>query len=43
VLPSLGVDAAAYGSENRGILLDLGRCNLGTADKLIRALEEESG
>jgi hypothetical protein len=40
VLPSLSVDAAAYASKSPDVLIELGRCSLEVADKLIEALLE---
>ena len=39
VLPSLGVDAAAYGSESTEVLVDLGRCRVEVAGRLAGVLE----
>ncbi len=43
VLPSLGVDAAGYCDEYPTSLIDLGRCNIETANKLSDALERAKG
>jgi hypothetical protein len=39
VLPSLGVEAMAYGDEKPVCLIDLGRCTVETAGKLIAVLD----
>ncbi|MFG2225930.1 hypothetical protein [Streptomyces sp. NPDC048644] len=39
VLPSLGVEAASYGYERAGVLVELGRCNLDTASRLIAVIK----
>ncbi|MGW6202365.1 hypothetical protein ACWF9B_01735 [Streptomyces sp. NPDC055089] len=42
VLPSLRIDPLSYAGEDPVALLDLGRCNLDTALRLTRALEEKA-
>jgi hypothetical protein len=39
VLPSLRIDPVSCAAEVPGSLIDLGRCNLDTARKLVAALE----
>jgi hypothetical protein len=40
VLPSVWVESAAYGDEGTHPLIELGRCNLSTARKLIAVLRK---
>ncbi|WP_235865069.1 hypothetical protein [Streptomyces cacaoi] len=42
LLPSLQVDLSSCADELVGPLLDLGRCNLPTAERLIAALDDGS-
>lgn len=42
VLPSLTVEAAAYGDKTPQPLLELGRCNIQMARKLTAALRREA-
>ncbi len=43
VLPSLSVEPMAYGDENPDPLIDMGRCNLRTARKLLAVLRSQAG
>jgi hypothetical protein len=43
VLPSLRVEPAAYADEKPRPLVELGRCNLQTARKLIAVLQDRTG
>ncbi|GAU68908.1 hypothetical protein SSP35_09_01520 [Streptomyces sp. NBRC 110611] len=38
VLPSLGVDLVTYSSQRPSVLIELGRCNVATARRLVAAL-----
>lgn len=42
-LPSLGLDASTWSGDSEHALLELGRCNLVTARKLITALHTVCG
>lgn len=42
-LPSLRLDTASYAEVNPRPLVELGRCNVGTARKLAEALRPEAG
>ncbi len=42
-LPSLNVEPMAYADENPDPLIDLGRCNLRTARKLLAVLHHQVG
>jgi hypothetical protein len=39
-LPSLGVETLAYAEDDPNPLIDLGRCNMSTARKLLTVLRE---
>ncbi|MFD9816195.1 hypothetical protein [Streptomyces sp. NPDC059080] len=42
-LPSLGVDPLSYGSALPLVLIELGRCNLATAQRLTAVLRGAAG
>jgi hypothetical protein len=42
-LPSLDVDTHSYAHPDRGVLVELGRCNVTTAQALIAALAAREG
>ncbi|MER6995085.1 hypothetical protein [Streptomyces sp. NPDC000410] len=41
-LPSLGLDPVSYAGEDARVLVDLGRCNIETARRMVAALPKEA-